>query len=84
MHTLWYIWIDYFWASLKGNGPEALVQTVAYAAIAVALYPPLRRWATKEEREMRAELHRKMDHIIFHHPDIPPLPPSPSGDSVAS
>ena len=84
MHTLYILWFGYFKPSLYGNGPEALVQTVAYAAIALAIYPPLRKWLTREEREMRAELHRKMDHIIFHHPDIPPLPPSPSGDSVAS
>ena len=81
MHVLWYIWIDYFWASLKGNGPEALVQTVAYAAIALAIYPPLRKWLTREEREAAAELHRKMDHIIFHHPDRPPLPPVAQTDA---
>ena len=80
MHTLWYIWIDYFWASLKGNGPEALVQTVAYAAIALAIYPPLRKWLTREERAAAAELHRKMDHIIHHHPDIPDLPPPTQSD----
>ena len=84
MHTLWYLWLAYGWSSLKGNGGEALCQTVAYAAIAIAIYPPLRKWLTREEREAAAELHRKMDHIIHHHPDIPPLPPSPSGDSVAS
>ena len=71
MHEFVYVWINYFWASLKGNGPEALVQTVAYAAVAVAVYPPLRKWATKEERAKRAELHSKVDHIIKHHPDIP-------------
>ena len=81
MHTLWYIWIDYFWASLKGNGPEALVQTATYAAIVIAVYPPLRKWLTREEREAAAELHRKMDHIIFHHPDIPPLPPVAQTDA---
>ena len=71
MHVLYTLWFGYVWPSLKGNGPEALVQTVAYAAVAVAVYPPLRKWATKEERAMRAELHSKVDHIIKHHPDIP-------------
>ena len=84
MHVLYVLWYGYAWPSLKGNGPEALIQTIVYGALAVAIYPPLRKWATQEERAMRAELHRKVDHIIFHHPDIPPLPPSPSGDSVAS
>ena len=71
MHVLYVLWFGYFKPSLYGNGPEALIQTVAYAAVAVAVYPPLRKWATKEERAMRAELHSKVDHIIKHHPDIP-------------
>ena len=71
MHTLYVLWFGYFKPSLYGNGPEALIQTVAYAAVAVAVYPPLRKWATKEERAMRAELHSKVDHIIKNHPDIP-------------
>ena len=71
MNWMTNLWFNYFWPSLKGNGPEALVQTVAYAAVAVAVYPPLRKWATKEERAMRAELHSKVDHIIKYHPDIP-------------
>lgn len=77
MHELWYIWIDYFWASLKGNGPEALIQTVVYGGIALAVYPPLRRWARRET----THLHAKLDHVIkhapgvpsFHHPDFPPV-----------
>lgn len=64
---LHYQWFGYFWPSLKGNGPEALVQTVAYAAIAYAVYPPFRHWADCE----LAHVHAKMDHIIKHHPDIP-------------
>ena len=71
MHVLYTLWFGYTWPSLKGNGPEALAQTVAYAAVAFAVYPPLHRWATKEERAMNAELHRKVDHIIKYHPDIP-------------
>ena len=71
MHTLYVLWFGYFKPSLYGNGPEALIQTVVYAAVAVAVYPPLRKWATQEERAMRAELHSKVDHIIKHHPDIP-------------
>ncbi len=66
LYTLWYA---YAWPSLKGNGPEALVQTVVYAAIAMAVYPPLRRWSRHELEHM----HAKMDHIIKWHPDIPPF-----------
>lgn len=75
MHELWYVWINYFWASLKGNGPEALCQTVAYAAIAYAFYPPFRRWVRKEADH----LHGKLDHIIRHHPDIPDYPQPKQG-----
>lgn len=70
MHELNYIWINYFWASLKGNGPEAVVQTIVYALIAYTFIPPFRRFinghfkATKElaqahhdERMSQAESH---------------------------
>lgn len=64
LHTLWF---GYFYPSIKGNGPEAIIQTVAYFLIAVALVPVLRK-AVKHEAE---KLHKKLDHIIKHHPDIP-------------
>ena len=67
MHEIWYVWINYFWSSLKSNGPEALLQTVFYGAVGAALYPPTRRWIEREQKK----LHQKMDHIIKHHPDIP-------------
>jgi len=76
-HLLWYIWIDYFWASLKGNGPEAILQTAAYAAIAVAVYPPLRKFIQREAHSGEALLHEKLDHLIKHHPDIPDFKPKP-------
>ena len=57
----------YIWSSLKGNGPEALVQTIVYAGILYTCYPPFRRWVKHESSLM----HAKMDHIIKHHPDIP-------------
>ena len=55
MHVLYVLWYGYAWPSLKGNGPEALIQTIVYGALAVAIYPPLRKWATQEERAMRAD-----------------------------
>ena len=74
MHVLYTLWFGYAWPSLKGNGPEALIQTVAYAAIAMAIYPPLRNWAKGEA----AHMHAKMDHIIRYHPNIPDFPPRPT------
>jgi hypothetical protein len=75
------LWFGYIWPSLKGNGPEALVQTIVYAGVAVAIYPPLRDWAKREaekfhatEKADREHLHAKLDHIIKHHPDIPEFP----------
>ena len=58
--------------------------TVVVTVMAV-FYPPLRRAidaaAARHKNEIKAhitnelgEVHRKMDHIIYHHPDIPPLP----------
>jgi hypothetical protein len=72
MHELSYIWINYFWSSLKGNGPEALVQTVVYAGAAYLFIPPVRKYIDAHMKD----IHKKMDHIIFHSKDIPPLPPS--------
>ena len=65
------LWFGYFWPSLQGNGPEALIQTVVYGAIAVLFVPPVRHWFEREHDK----IHAKMDHIIFHHPDIPPFKP---------
>ena len=66
LHTLWF---GYFWLSIKTNGPEALCQTVVYGAIAMAVYPPLRKWAKGET----AHLHAKLNHIVNHSDDIPPF-----------
>ena len=67
MHWLYGLWFNYFWPSLKGNGPEALVQTAVYGTIAVIFIPPVRKWARREAEK----LHGKLDHVIKHHPDIP-------------
>ena len=63
LHNLWFA----TWASLHGNGPEALVQTVVYGLIAVAVYPPIRKWAKHEADH----LHAKVDHLVRHLPDVP-------------
>ena len=61
------LWLGYFWPSLKGNGPEALVQTVVYGAIAAVFVPFVRHFIKREFNKV----HAKMDHIITSHPDIP-------------
>jgi hypothetical protein len=42
-HWLGSLWFNYTWPSVKGNGPEAALQTLLYAAFAVAIIPPIRR-----------------------------------------
>jgi len=42
-HWLGSLWFGYAWPSVKGNGPEAALQTILYAAFAVAIIPPVRR-----------------------------------------
>ena len=73
-HWLYVLWFGYAWSSDKGNGPEALQQTILYGAIAL-LFVPIVRKAIKRWSE---KLHEKLDHnavllkhIIKHHPDIP-------------
>jgi uncharacterized membrane protein len=71
------IWINYFWSSDKGNGPEAIQQTVLYAAVAAILIPAVHRFVKRELEKIHNKLdsaHMKMDHIIFHSKDIPELP----------
>ena len=60
LHNLWF---NYFWSSLKGNGPEALVQTVLYGLIALAVVPPFRHWF---ERHVKS-IHDKLD---AHHEEV--------------
>ena len=62
MGWLYTLWFGYVWPSLKGNGPEAVVQTIVYGAIAMAVYPPLRKWSRDgHHRELlkQAERHHK-------------------------
>jgi len=62
--------------------PATFVATfiwVIVAAIATTIfYPPLRKavesFVKRHISAGTAELHAKLDHIIEHHPDIPPFP----------
>lgn len=73
MHWLWVLYFDYVWPSIKGNGPEAVVQTLVYGALAVIFIPPVRHWAERETKK----LHAKLDHVIRHSTDIPPFEEKP-------
>lgn len=82
---LHHLWFTYFVPSLWGNGPEAIVQTVAYGAAAVVLIPPVRKFVARHVRDIKEHVtgetkalhekldlaHAKMDHIIKYHPDVP-------------
>ena len=78
MHWLYTLWYGYAWPSLKGNGPEAGIQTLLYGAIAYAIVPPFRKWVNghfKRVQETHDSIHAKleahhaehMDLAIFHH-----------------
>ena len=71
MHEVNYIWINYFWASLKGNGPEALVQTVVYGALAYSFVPAFRRFVNNHVRSIHVKLDaqhaEKMEQAERHH-----------------
>ena len=82
MTWIHHLWFTYFWPSLMGNGPEALVQTVAYGLIAYLFIPPFRRWINghfkaqketnerqHEERLRQAEVHQAATHALLkkHH-----------------
>jgi hypothetical protein len=70
VNWLYTLWFGYVWPSLKGNGPEAVVQTIVYGGIAYIFVPPFRKWLHGEF----THVHAKIDHIIKHHPDIPTFP----------
>lgn len=59
-HEINYLWINYFWASDKGNGPEAIQQTIFYAIVALVLVPPARHFIKREFEKV----HHKIDHVL--------------------
>jgi hypothetical protein len=79
----------------SGGIPGDVVATLIWVIIAgiatTLFYPPLRRavetFLKKHITAGNAELHAKLDHIIAHHPDIPPFeskkPADPTGPSAS-
>ena len=78
-----------FWPIDQGVAANILASFVCFVFASIATYliwPHARKvanaWVKGHLHEHRqamdvhlAELHRKVDHIIDRHPDIPPLPP---------
>ena len=79
---------DFWPVDASRVGPNILASVVQWsvlAIVAVAVYPPLRRWVEglfrsvhekldahhTESNAQRDLLHEKLDHVIRHHPDIP-------------
>ena len=53
-------------------GPNLVASIIQWAIVAIVVaivYPPFRKWV---ERELD-HVHQKLDHVIKHHPDIPPF-----------
>lgn len=80
-HWLAYTFNIVNWAT---NGSEQLVAIIIGAMITYIVWPKFRHamdgWIKGHMHASNEELHRKLDHIIKHHPDIPPLPPKEGVD----
>ena len=63
--------LHYLWSSDLGNGPEAIQEAVIVAILTAIIVPVVRTWVKRELAKAHDELHRKLDHIIRHHPAIP-------------
>ena len=67
------------WEPVKTNIGAGIWWAAIVGIVTTLVYPPLRRkvsaFITRHLKSETDELHRKLDHIIEHHPDIPDLPP---------
>ncbi len=55
-HEVNYVWVDYFWSSDKGNGPEAITQALLGLALLTALWPPIRKYLRNEAKKLHGEM----------------------------
>ncbi len=82
MNAIWHFLRVEYWpqgqqwyqGAVWGN---VFVVPIAFVLGAI-LWPPFRRAITRFVRGETADLHRKLDHVILHSKDIPPLPDKPA------
>jgi hypothetical protein len=69
LHWFWpsNLWFNYGWSSDKGNGPEALQQTIVYAALALILIPPVRKFLQHEFHKVHAKIEAVHETVKEHH-----------------
>jgi hypothetical protein len=69
LHWSWLpsLWFGYAWPSDKGNGPEALQQTILYAAIALLLIPAVRHFLAREFGKVHAKIDAVHATVKEHH-----------------
>lgn len=67
LHNLWF---NYFWSSDKGNGPEAIQQTVLYGVIAAVLVPAVRHFIKREFGKLHKKIEEGHDEIHAHMHDL--------------
>lgn len=65
-HFLAFTWSIWTWVGNISAG-------VVVALVASVFWPPLRKRIHTFMDEKMGDLHAKLDHIIAHHPDIPPM-----------
>jgi hypothetical protein len=65
-HWLYNLWFNYSWSSDKGNGPEALQQTVVYAVAAALFIPVVRKFIVKHVADIKHSIHIHGTEITAH------------------
>jgi hypothetical protein len=60
------LWFNYSWSSDKGNGPEAIQQTIVYAAAAALLVPLVRKFIAREFAKVHHSIHIHGTEITAH------------------
>lgn len=66
-------WFNYWWPSIKGNGPEDVTSLIIVGIIASIVIPKMRAWWVKREQILHAKLShvmRQQAHLIKHS-DVP-------------
>lgn len=74
MSWLAHLWFTYFWSSDKGNGPEALQQTVVYAAVAALFVPVVRHFIERHVQSLKAHISSEhaalREHVMAEHQKV--------------